>query len=111
MKFSINVIPLIISFTNHNFAFIHTKGPWPIRSLLFSEDGVTGFATGGNFFSGVGGMYVTTDGGHTWKVDQTTGVEQTVVRSIRDGSGHIVDPVSVGCARGGGKIFKRVVSQ
>ena len=49
-------------------------GPWPIRSILFLNKD-TGWATGGNFYTGVGGMYFSTDGGNTWAVDATTNAE------------------------------------
>jgi len=49
-------------------------GPWPIRSILFLNK-ETGWATGGNFYTGVGGMYFSTDGGNTWSVDATTNAE------------------------------------
>jgi photosystem II stability/assembly factor-like uncharacterized protein len=49
-------------------------GPWPIRSILFLNKD-TGWATGGNFYTGVCGMYFSTDGGNTWLVDATTNAE------------------------------------
>jgi photosystem II stability/assembly factor-like uncharacterized protein len=49
-------------------------GPWPIRSILFLNQ-TTGWAAGGNFWTGVGGIYFSTDGGMTWSVDATTGAE------------------------------------
>lgn len=49
-------------------------GPWPIRSILFLNANI-GWATGGNFFSGVGGIYFSSNGGKTWTVDSTTGAE------------------------------------
>jgi photosystem II stability/assembly factor-like uncharacterized protein len=48
--------------------------PWPIRDLHFLGRKV-GWAAGGNVFSGVGGMYFTNDGGHTWTLDADTGAE------------------------------------
>ena len=49
-------------------------GPWPIRSVLFLNS-LTGWAAGGNFYTGVGGIYFSTDGGKTWSVDATTNSE------------------------------------
>jgi len=49
-------------------------GPWPIRSILFLNNTI-GWAAGGNFWTGVGGIYFSTDGGMTWSVDATTGAE------------------------------------
>ena len=48
--------------------------PWPVRQLQFLSPSF-GWATGGNVYSGVGGMYVTTDGGQTWTQDDNTGTE------------------------------------
>jgi photosystem II stability/assembly factor-like uncharacterized protein len=50
--------------------------PWPIRDLHFLGPNV-GWAAGGNVFSGVGGMYLTTDGGRTWTLDADTGAEMS----------------------------------
>ncbi len=49
-------------------------GPWPIREFVFL-DSKTGWAAGGNLYSGVGGIYFTSDGGQTWSVDADTGAE------------------------------------
>ena len=49
-------------------------GPWPIRSVLFLT-GQIGWAAGGNFYTGVGGIYSSADGGNTWSVDATTNSE------------------------------------
>lgn len=60
--------------------------PWPIRQLVFINS-KTGWATGGNLYSGVGGMYFTTDGGNTWAVDVSTGAEMDAcsVRPLKTG--------------------------
>jgi photosystem II stability/assembly factor-like uncharacterized protein len=42
--------------------------PWPIRELLFVSP-TTGWATGGNIYSGEGGAYFSDDGGATWSPD------------------------------------------
>jgi photosystem II stability/assembly factor-like uncharacterized protein len=49
-------------------------GPWPIRELWF-VNATTGFAAGGNVYTGVGGIYFTRNGGKTWSVDVTTNAE------------------------------------
>ncbi len=49
-------------------------GPWPIRQLLFLTP-KTGWAAGGNIYSGVGGIYFSSNGGQTWSVDVTTNAE------------------------------------
>lgn len=61
-------------------------GPWPIREFVFLN-GKTGWATGGNLYTGVGGMYFTTDGGNTWSVDISTGAEMDAcaVRPLKTG--------------------------
>jgi hypothetical protein len=48
--------------------------PWPIRQLEFLSTTI-GWAAGGNVYSGVGGMYLTRDGGQTWQLDANTGAE------------------------------------
>ncbi|HZC51178.1 MAG TPA: hypothetical protein VE441_01585 [Mycobacterium sp.] len=48
--------------------------PWPIRQIHFLTPKV-GWATGGNVFSHVGGIYFTNDGGQTWVQDLDTGTE------------------------------------
>jgi photosystem II stability/assembly factor-like uncharacterized protein len=47
---------------------------WPVRDIEFLSRRF-GWAAGGNAFSGVGGMYVSTDGGQTWMLDADTGAE------------------------------------
>jgi len=49
-------------------------GPWPIRSILMLN-ATTGWAAGGNFYTGVGGVYFTTNGGQSWSTDLSTGAE------------------------------------
>ena len=49
-------------------------GPWPIREILFLTSKV-GWAAGGNLYSGVGGIYFSSNGGQTWSVDVTTNAE------------------------------------
>jgi len=49
-------------------------GPWPIRQFVFTTT-KTGWAAGGNVYTGVGGIYYTSDGGNTWSVDVTTNAE------------------------------------
>jgi photosystem II stability/assembly factor-like uncharacterized protein len=49
-------------------------GPWPIREILFRTPKV-GWAAGGNLYTGVGGIYYSSNGGQTWSVDVTTNAE------------------------------------
>jgi len=49
-------------------------GPWPIREILFLTP-KSGWAAGGNVYSGVGGIYFSGNGGTTWSVDVTTNAE------------------------------------
>lgn len=49
-------------------------GPWPIRQFVFVTTTI-GWAAGGNIYSGVGGIYFTSDGGQTWSLDVNTGSE------------------------------------
>jgi hypothetical protein len=64
-------------------------GPWPIRQFVFINN-KTGWATGGNLYSGVGGMYFTTDGGNTWSVDATTNAEMDACAELPLKTGHAV---------------------
>jgi|SRR5579863_1187940 hypothetical protein len=58
---------------------------WPIREILFLTPNA-GWAVGGNVYSGVGGMYFSTDGGQTWSLDFTTGAEMSSCDSKRHGN-------------------------
>jgi photosystem II stability/assembly factor-like uncharacterized protein len=49
-------------------------GPLPIREIHFLNS-LTGWAAGGNVFTGVGGIYFSNDGGQTWSLDVNTGAE------------------------------------
>lgn len=49
-------------------------GPWPIREILFLSQ-KAGWAAGGNLYTGVGGIYFSSNGGQTWSVDVTTNAE------------------------------------
>ena len=60
-------------------------GPWPIRDLDFLGPKV-GWAAGGNIYSGVGGMYFSTDGGQTWSLDADTGAEMSACTQVRSGT-------------------------
>jgi photosystem II stability/assembly factor-like uncharacterized protein len=50
------------------------NSPWPIREIFFLTPQI-GWATGGNVYTGVGGMYFSTNGGQTWSLDMNTGAE------------------------------------
>lgn len=64
-------------------------GPWPIRELVFITP-KDGWAAGGNFYSGVGGIYFTNDGGNTWSVDVTTNAEMDACDQKKLKTGHQV---------------------
>ncbi len=55
--------------------------PFPIRAIQFLDSN-TGFAVGGNLYSGVGGIYSTLDGGETWNLDLDAGTEIKTVRVV-----------------------------
>jgi photosystem II stability/assembly factor-like uncharacterized protein len=56
--------------------------PWPVRDILFLN-GRKGWAAGGNLFTGVGGMFVSNDGGQTWTLDADTGAEMLSCTSLQ----------------------------
>jgi photosystem II stability/assembly factor-like uncharacterized protein len=64
-------------------------GPWPIRQLVFINT-KDGWAAGGNIYSGVGGIYYTSDGGSTWSVDVTTNAEMDACDKKQLKTGHQV---------------------
>ncbi len=49
---------------------------WPIRQINFLTP-LVGWAAGGNVYTGVGGLYFSTDGGQTWTLDVSTGAEMS----------------------------------
>jgi photosystem II stability/assembly factor-like uncharacterized protein len=61
--------------------------PWPVRQITFLNKKV-GWAAGGNVYSGVGGIYFSSNGGKTWTQDADTGDEMDACDSqpIGDGS-------------------------
>ena len=61
--------------------------PWPIRQLLFLNR-KTGWAAGGNIYTGVGGIYFSNDGGNTWSLDVNTGSEMDACDSKPVKPGH-----------------------
>jgi photosystem II stability/assembly factor-like uncharacterized protein len=65
---------------------------WPIREIFFLNAQI-GWAAGGNVYTGVGGMYFSSDGGQTWSLDVTTGSEMDAC----DG-GHIKTNGQIWCA-------------
>lgn len=65
---------------------------WPIREIFFLSPKI-GWAAGGNIYSGVGGMYFSSDGGQTWSEDVNTGAEMDAC----DG-GHVGTKGQIWCA-------------
>ena len=49
--------------------------PWPIRTVAFACADSVALAAGGDFSSGVGGIYASADGGATWVLEVDTGLE------------------------------------
>ena len=64
-------------------------GPWPIRQFVFTTT-KNGWAAGGNVYTGVGGIYFTSDGGNTWSVDVTTNAEMDACDAKPLKTGHQV---------------------
>lgn len=62
--------------------------PWPIRQIEFLNK-KTGWAAGGNIYSGVGGIYFSSDGGRTWTEDIETGDEVDACDHFSLGSSQI----------------------
>jgi photosystem II stability/assembly factor-like uncharacterized protein len=58
--------------------------PWPVRDIEFLSRRV-GWAAGGDVYSGVGGMYLSNDGGKTWALDADTGAEMLSCTSLEHG--------------------------
>ncbi len=48
--------------------------PYPVRAILCLDDN-RAWAAGGNYYSNVGGIWGTEDGGTTWTLEQNTGAE------------------------------------
>lgn len=67
-------------------------GPIPLQTLLL--------AGGGNFFSGVGGVYASVDGGASWGVSINLGQEVKACRGLALPGGTRVYCVSAGVAGG-----------
>jgi photosystem II stability/assembly factor-like uncharacterized protein len=58
---------------------------WPIREIRFLTS-KKGWAAGGNVFTGVGGIYYSSDGGQTWSLDVDTGAEMDACDSRQSGT-------------------------
>ena len=56
--------------------------PYPVRGLMLLDDEVA-WAVGGNVFTGVGGIWGTTDGGQEWALEQDVGNELIDLDSVR----------------------------
>jgi hypothetical protein len=64
-------------------------GPWPIREILFLT-AKSGWAAGGNIYTGVGGIYFSGNGGQTWSVDVTTNAEMDACAAQPESVGYRV---------------------
>lgn len=78
--------------------------PYPIRSLLFFDESL-GFAVGGNYFQGIGGIWSTSDGGLSWNLDVDTGCEMKGIDWARV-SPDSVDVWCAGSRNGLGRIYR-----
>jgi hypothetical protein len=58
---------------------------FPVREILFLTPRI-GWAVGGNLYTGVGGMYFSTNGGQTWSLDADTGAEMSSCDTKRQGN-------------------------
>lgn len=68
-------------------------------------------AAGGDFQSGVGGLYSSTDGGSSWAVEVDTAAEQFAVAEAPLGGGRNSRYVyTAGCAKIGGRIHRALIS-
>jgi photosystem II stability/assembly factor-like uncharacterized protein len=65
------------------------SSPWPIREIRFLDTQV-GWAAGGDLYSGVGGIYFSSDGGQTWGQDAQTGAEMDACDTQPIGGGQEV---------------------
>lgn len=59
---------------------------WPIRQIEFLNKKI-GWATGGDIYTGIGGIYFSSDGGKTWSEDIKTGDEVDACDHWNLGSG------------------------
>eukprot|EP00041_Stephanoeca_diplocostata_P025767 m.682477 g.682477 ORF g.682477 m.682477 type:complete len:281 (-) comp22819_c0_seq7:3435-4277(-) len=86
--------------------------PWPVRAFYFDSNGKAGLAAGGNFFSGVGGLHATVDGGNTWTLELNSGAEHHAVvtaPTTTTPAGASSTLYTASCARDGGKIYRSSV--
>jgi photosystem II stability/assembly factor-like uncharacterized protein len=61
------------------------NSPWPIREIFFLTPKI-GWATGGNVYTNVGGIYFSSDGGESWSLDVNTGNEMDACAGGRAGT-------------------------
>ena len=72
------------------------RPPGPIREIRFVRRNL-GWAAGGNIYSGVGGLYFSSNGGQTWNLDlDSGGVELDACDHSNPGPGHL--SLQVWCA-------------
>lgn len=61
---------------------------YPIRALL-AHTTTRAWAAGGNYFSSVGGLLGSSDGGFTWTLEQSTGNEMNDLDAVRVDATHV----------------------
>lgn len=81
---------------------------WPIREILFLDKTV-GWATGGDIYSGVGGIYFSSNGGKKWSQDLTTQDEIGACADANPGTGE-TQIWCIGDAYSGGLFSSNVYS-
>lgn len=84
------------------------RTPYPIRSIIFVNEKI-GFAVGGNYFSTVGGIWISKDGGETWDLDLDTSSEIKGIDFIYDSEKKEVSIFCGGSAQSGATIYKNVI--
>jgi len=84
------------------------NAPFPIRSVVFLNE-TFGFAVGGNYFSKVGGVFITTDGGDSWTLSIDTGCEMKGIDYVKRGDDSVEVWVA-GSSEEFGLILKTVIS-
>jgi photosystem II stability/assembly factor-like uncharacterized protein len=62
--------------------------PYPIRAILMLDD-QRAWAVGGNYYSNVGGIWGTTDGGQHWSLEQNTGAELLDIQRVGNGPAEV----------------------
>lgn len=65
----------------HTWSDRTLSSPWPIREIRFATANL-GWAMGGDYGSGVGGIYRSRNGGQSWTLDVDTGAEMSACTTV-----------------------------